>query len=1184
MALELFANFERTSNNTVFYRVANPTPYLYPVTFRLNDLTDSTFYLTSANYLAAYSFNNQPFIPFTTTFSLASSLYVPSTPNAYSFTVRVSSASTQQLLSTFQISAAFVSSFLSASTFIAYPSAYFIDAYVRTNLLANEIFEYSPGMAFYGEGHTEYFYLSTHLQPNVTRYVWKFGDFTNSYTPLISSANPQTTLALATITSDHGFYPTIPIQLQATNSTFTSSAPGFWFDDVTGESKQYPWFVSTVDYYGNELDPNNKLKQSITVLPYDGSPFILRPGVPGVVYLPLNGLPVFYRASFQIALTGGFEALSACYQKYGELWKWSTFELCPFTENYIDSPELWYTNCAPFTAETVSTFYGRPSSWNTVQCIVSAGSTINDIPGPFPKKWIYEPPNNSPKSPVICTASTAAWTLSTDKSVSTVTRYIDDPSLSGAWLYDFSLQLSGYGVTPIQNLSGIIAAPVSFYDITQVLIQVDVPVTCQISAEPFDWKPKTSTVTAQHITRSIPPPEPRFYTSNRFMLTGTDVVFENVTSRQNLLSTLTINFDDERPSINFTSFPTPRTFITSYSSVGLKTITLQGYTVYDPVTPITTVLPGVIEILDQYDDVRPENYRSIQTPIELPYPKKIQIAANDWVVADVFNSCMEKFYKNLEYLESRGFVYTGSYSDYFGWLGPRSLTLVPGLLSACPQYTWEDINCNIPTNDQITWIDMSATDTFTGIHANCGTWLQQTCGTKKISPTCNGLYGLNWDWKSRKEANAEAPIVWRQTRCSSGAYPKRWYYEPSEDIQILVCDEGIWNVNIPKINQFYSANEVTNCRVQRQCVYQGVASRNNILFAAQTTQIRVLSSDYSAEFFSYENLFDDVTALSNIKNICIDSEGKIIVLDSDLVQVAIYKIVDGKIWEPFITWGGVGTANSRNRFFAPNDVHVDQFDNIWVTDSGNKCVKKYSNTGTWLNTIQNTEFTETPPISICIDSQNNIHVLTNKEIIVYNNTGTYLYSYDYKQFVSGQVVRINSSYNREVIYLCTDTQVVKFFRNGVFNGYIIQEQGCVNNITSVYQDEFRNLLVTSNDKILKFPDLMTLTNLKGQLPSYYWKLEDLYIHPDEYVQNWVYNKALQRLWDNIEMFRSTLLYTDNTPCSKYRSPKYQKNEIVIGQNEIVTSVVVNRALSYLWENFITLIDPLDPSCPERLRT
>jgi hypothetical protein len=208
-----------------------------------------------------------------------------------------------------------------------------------------------------------------------------------------------------------------------------------------------------------------------------------------------------------------------------------------------------------------------------------------------------------------------------------------------------------------------------------------------------------------------------------------------------------------------------------------------------------------------------------------------------------------------------------------------------------------------------------------------------------------------------------------------------------------------------------------------------------------------------------------------------------------------------------------------------------------------------------------------------------IHVLTEKEIRIYTYEGVYKQSYSYTEFATSKVpVKINTSYNREVIYLALETQVLKFFRNGVFAGYIIQEKENLPSITGLYQDEYRNLLITAGDKILKYPDLMTQKLLKGPLPSNYWSLQDILINKEEYVQSWVYTKAFQRMWDNIEIFRNTLLFDTTNPCKVYKGPVHGKEKMIIGQNEIVTSTVVNRAIRYLWENFETLIDYFDPSC------
>jgi hypothetical protein len=161
------------------------------------------------------------------------------------------------------------------------------------------------------------------------------------------------------------------------------------------------------------------------------------------------------------------------------------------------------------------------------------------------------------------------------------------------------------------------------------------------------------------------------------------------------------------------------------------------------------------------------------------------------------------------------------------------------------------------------------------------------------------------------------------------------------------------------------------------------------------------------------------------------------------------------------------------------------------------------------------------------------------------------------------------------MYVGSSNQVVKYFRNGALAGYIIKSDPLITNITDLYHDEFRNLLITVDNKILKYPDIMLLTKLKGPLPSTYWSLESIYIHKEEYIQNWVYTRSFQRMWDNIELFRNTLLYSD---CRVYIPPVYGKDKMIIGQNEIVTSTVINRVLGYLWENFLTIIKYYNTDC------
>ena len=889
-------------------------------------------------------------------------------------------------------------------------------------------------------------------------------------------------------------------------------------------------------------------------------PNIFDPGVTPTVFLPVDGREAFFVASIQAGLSGALP-LERCFDKYGILWKWSTFELSAI-------PQLSSTR-TPY-----------PSSWATVDCLGLSGNPnttgyITTTSGPYPKKWrnegglsaqFFSPATTS------CTADKITWTLSASNwpQVKTEINY-----LSATTDFIYSLKFEDYGTKYNK---------INIYQDTLVTVRAQLTgACCDLLAPSITCVP--AFIDESYTFKVIAPPLVKLYTPNRYNLTGVNINFENLITNLTYVTGLRIDLDDSK-EIFLTGSNITNSFSVSYDIVGFKTLKVTSYLNYTAV-PYTVTLPNIIEVVKEYDTVSPKEYRSVLTPIELPWPEQPKVGINDWAVEDNINSCFQKFYENIEYLESRGRAYTGTFSDYFGYLGAQPNILVTGV-TGCPIWTWADLDClNTTLPYSVTWRDVyipptSATEPSSiGQWVECGTWTALDCRDALINPNCNQKYCVDWNWKARKKANSINSIetTW-QSSVSGGLYKKRWFYEPCDESRIVICDEGVWNVNLPNLDTNY--DPIPSPAVQQRCTFTGVVSKQNKLYTTLKTIIKLLESNYTATYYSFKDSFDGVLAFSNIKNICMDSFNKIYVLDNILSQVAVYTYepdTPGEDWTLFTNWGGFGTAASTNKFSNPNDIHIDQFDDVWVTDTGNSCIKHYSNSGTWLNTITDDELKINMPLSVAIDSQKMVHVLTSKEIRVYSYEGVYKMSYPYTQFTtSAAPVKINTSYNREVIYLALQTQVLKFFRNGIFAGYIIQEKENLPPITSLYQDEFRNLLITAGDKILKYPDLMTQKLLKGTLPSNYWTLQDLLINKEEYVQNWVYTKAFQRMWDNIEIFRGTLLFDETTPCKSYKAPLHGKEKMIIGQNEIVTSTVVNRVLRYLWENFETLIDYFDPSC------
>lgn len=885
--------------------------------------------------------------------------------------------------------------------------------------------------------------------------------------------------------------------------------------------------------------------------------YTFEPGVTPSVYLPTNGNRLSFTSTLLAGLTGGFTELDKCYDKYGLKWKWSTFTSIPSAINALSSTQTVY-----------------PSSWSTMQCNLCAGSMLPaPKPGTYPKKWTYETPLSAelfnPRF-LECSASSILWTLST---INWTAQQMIPLSVSES--YNFELRLLDYGQQVFTS---------SVYENTVFTLNAQMSVEClDIFAIPPTSSPTLVTETVTFT--AIAPPRLKVYTPNRFVLTGADVVFQNLITNLNLVTALSIDFDDGKILYLSGNDVNSNYFTTTYDVIGFKNLKITAFANYGSEESFTLTFPNIVQVLPEYDIVSPSEYRIVSDPLILPHKDLPSIGSNDWVIEDNINVCFKEFYDNIEYLNSRSKIYNNTYSEYFGYLGTLPSTI--GNVSADPIWTWEDADClNTSLDYSITWRKLLSGEnpTDTGEFVNYGTWGNQECKNNLISPSCtergslSGTDCVDWSWRSRRSNIARNLITWFQTK-NGGEYSKRWRFEICPNEQFVVCNIGTWNVNIPRIDEFYP--EFANPFVQSRCLYYSLAVKENKIYLAQKTQVRLLSSDKDAAFYSSRSSFDDVLDFSSIEALRLDSENKIFVLDSILSQVAVYKFElggRGGDWKLFVNWGGVGSTNYK--FSKPKDLHIDQLNNVWVADTGNHCIKHYSNTGTWLKSIKDEYFKTYPPLSLCTDSQKQLHVLTSKEIRVYSYDGVFIFSYDYSNYVSENTpVKINSSYNKEIIYLALDKQVLKFFRNGVFAGYIIKEKNNVYNVTDVIQDEYRNVYVTSNDKILKYSDLMTQTQFKGKLQETYWSLNDLLIHKEEYIQNWVYTKSFQRLWDNIEMFRNSLFFTQSG-CKSYKGPIHDKSKMNIGQNEIVTSTVINRVLSYLWDNFNTLLDYFDPNCKD----
>ena len=1187
---------DATSEDTVYVwgaqlnylQTSTTTPYICTLS-----VPRALYYNTAHLYL-----NNQTtptlYLPITaSTIFTTLCTFDTSTPRVSSYQVVVSASSTFDSLGetvgqkwytphtySNSISAIFVNTLLSAD-FVAFAKNYFnsVGSKVGPVLADSSSYTLTPGPCFYGEGHTETINLSAN-GTGALAYYWTIGstDLGFYQASSITSISPSPSGYYdVSIPTQLNFYPKIPIQLVVSDGTILSSGPLYYYDDSTGEELPYPFYYNTEDLASR----NTKYRNGIQVVSYVPPTSSFSSGFTQCPdFLPTDDSLKSYAAFLRVSLSGDTTStLDFCYGLYDLVYRWSTFV---HLSAPITTPPFGTT---PNFVDITSTLTGKPSSWYTTQCLVTSitaapfGVTLNTLTsalsGPYPKKWRAEAstnlsaertPNRSTGGPLTWSLSTPSWSVETQISSNNIN-------------YVYELQYSKDGLNPYTA---------SVNNNTPIYLQANQIVSTVISAEPFDWQTKQYVFSDSKNCSIYARGDFKVYTSNRYVLTGTQVEFQNISVGFNGVDRIEVNLDDNNQAVTLSGSSLYSNITAAYTELGYKTIT--GTVVYSstltpqPADAIST-FTDIIKVVAEYDTIDTENYRTPETPLQLPWPEVPKVAPNEWVNEDNINSVFTKFYENLEYLEIRGRGYETRPAEFFGWLGTPPL-----LGTTCPIYTWDSLDCLVQGNSNtVTWEDVQNVTpefpsiTTTGRLSSCCSWDDYICTPQEQNPEKIGKYCISWKWSARTSANSRTAVTWSSTK-SNRSYNKKWVFEPcvTQDGSILIgsaCEEGIWNVNIEKINTHY--DPIINCTVNSSCIYKDIVSKNNILYVALTNEVKVLSSDYSGTFVASRLLLDDLFAFRDIRGIALDSQNKLFVLDGTLNRVASYNInlTDPVPFDLFLSWGGFGTSKSTQGFSKPNDICIDNFDNVWIADTGNRCVKGYSNTGTWLITIIDSSLRVTPPISITTDSENNLHCLTQTGVRVYNQQGTFIFEYSFTDTVSeeAQPIKINSNYNKEIIYIVFSNTVARYFKNGVYAGRLIDNKICATNIQDVYQDEFRNTLVVSGDKILKYIDLMELKSIKGPLPESYWPLGNLYIHKDEYVQNWVYNKSFQRLWDNIELFRGSLIF-DETRCKSYKPPTYSKEQIIIGQNEIVTSAVVNRSIEYLWSNFESLLSYFDPNC------
>lgn len=308
--------------------------------------------------------------------------------------------------------------------------------------------------------------------------------------------------------------------------------------------------------------------------------------------------------------------------------------------------------------------------------------------------------------------------------------------------------------------------------------------------------------------------------------------------------------------------------------------------------------------------------------------------------------------------------------------------------------------------------------------------------------------------------------------------------------------------------------------------------KNNIMYVSNGTTVSILSGDIFGTRVGYRTYKTIGDNFVNIRSVKLDSSNRIYLLDSydsnnreagSKNRVLVFSFnFDTNEWRLLYEWGGLGGKGARNKFNNPGDMHVDQNDALWVADTGNLCIKKYTRTGSWLATITSEYFTDTElPVSVTTDVDDNLYVLTTNQIVKFDSAGALINAYP----IESGAIKIENCQDGGFIYATYPSKIVKYTQDITVAGNIGSNEfvSYTEDYRDVYHDEFRNLYVVNSNHILKYIDLLSLISLKLNTEDLIWPLEKLLVQKDEYIQDWVINRCFQRLWDNLEIFRQSLI-------------------------------------------------------------
>jgi len=341
---------------------------------------------------------------------------------------------------------------------------------------------------------------------------------------------------------------------------------------------------------------------------------------------------------------------------------------------------------------------------------------------------------------------------------------------------------------------------------------------------------------------------------------------------------------------------------------------------------------------------------------------------------------------------------------------------------------------------------------------------------------------------------------------------------------------------------------------------------------------------------------------SNATDVKINKNGDLYVVDNVYKNIFLYNTkpaLDGdSIYRrlPFIKniTGGEGSLQEKSKFKNINNIAVSN-NFVIVEDDGNKCFKILDNNLNWLNTITLKQtFDEIGKFNcMAINSFNDLYCIAGQHLYIFEIEEKNNYNIRFRekvnisQSVSSNETPLNICFGGQsdfIFYIITDHGVKKIWSTSpsrCIGEYFIKNKVLWGDVFGYKKNVDKILLKTQtkspNDfKLLGFEDGLDLNSILTNKNFEIFSLTDLLINKEEYITNWVFQKAIKKIYYNLNKLIKEIkfkLVEDNTgeipiiidqiynkTFLNYTYNVQEPANLSIGLNENFQAEVINRLL------------------------